>query len=269
MASMKVPKGTKGGDGPETVSYISFQRLMEASSEKPSVDLLTNMAANSWKQKVYWVPEDAPTFPNPQKNKQDPNGFQRIYNETYQVEKSVLAIDDTGSKYDVQILRTYNPGDGKVYPPKYRFTGGRYPTSASGKSKSGNNPSRPSLFPATESGATGTEPSKYFVMIESKQTGAKKLTILDIDPVSYQEMITAITSTFGKGDKGKWRGSSVKDTTFDSTPGKHYISDPSGFPDLSTVLTAVLPTVVAETENLRNFGKPEAKETATSNYDDY
>jgi hypothetical protein len=113
-ASMKVPKGTEGGDGPKTVSCISFQRLMDASqSEKPSVDLLTNMAANSWKQKGYWAPEYAPTFPNPQKNNQDPNGFQRIYNETYQAEKSVLEIDDSGSKYDVQILRTYNPGDGK------------------------------------------------------------------------------------------------------------------------------------------------------------
>jgi hypothetical protein len=40
-------------------------------------------------------------------------------------------------------------------------------------------------------------------MIESKQTGAKKLTILDIDRVSYQEMIKAITSTLGKGDKEK------------------------------------------------------------------
>jgi hypothetical protein len=106
-------------------------------------------------------------------------------------------------------------------------------------------------------------------MIESKQTGAKKLAVLGIDPVSYQEMITAITETFGEGDKEKWRGSSIKDTTFDPTPGKHHISGTSGFPDLSTVLTAVVPTIVAETEKLRKSGEPKAKETATSYYDDY
>jgi hypothetical protein len=184
--------------------------MSASQSNKPSVELLTNMAADSWKQKGYWAPEGASTFPTPQANDDDPNATQRIYNATFKADKSVLVIDDMGSSYDVQILKPYNPEDKKVYPPKYRFTGGRYPTSACGKSKSGNNPSRPSLFPATKSGATGTKPSKYFVMIESKQTGAKKLTILDIDPVSYQEMITAVTKTFGEGKKSEWRGTSSK-----------------------------------------------------------